>query len=492
MANTHSTLTGLFTDIADAIRVKTGGTESIVADQFPEAISNIKTGTSINGAITETNVASGYTINEGDFVKSVANVSEAGYSVQTYTSTYGNYNSHIFWLKDNYYLICYHSLATLIQVVDGKPVKKATCNMSSGDGALMYCELLTINNAKTELYFFVKGNYSGYNGRFVKLVVNYSSGTITHTEIGNYTGSSKNSVSLIKHIDELGGNVVIFTSGSSDDNRYFQIDYYADNSTNLYSSGYKTEGGITMPSSIDRRQYSVQFIDFYKNPNVTNGYKADYLVYVSSTMSSEKTFAFYTFDVTVDANKKFTAGTHTLVKSNKLESFMGYGRYIYPMDNQKAIMVLMSHSNSGTWPVYLLDSKNGTISFDKNMPLITSTSNPYLNKVINTYNNDLILTINPDATNKLAFIKPTFDGNTVNFQHVATVDSTTAYNAGLRGQAGFGEYGYLIPFTDADTTNYTDFRILNPGVIPAISGESPTGVALQSGTGGDMIQIAIP
>lgn len=51
---------------------------------------------------------------------------------------------------------------------------------------------------------------------------------------------------------------------------------------------------------------------------------------------------------------------------------------------------------------------------------------------------------------------------------------------------------YLIPFTDADTTNYTDFRILNPGVIPAISGESPTGVALQPGTGGDMIQIVIP
>lgn len=44
MANNHSTLTGLFTDIADAIRVKTGGTESIVADAFPEAISMIETG----------------------------------------------------------------------------------------------------------------------------------------------------------------------------------------------------------------------------------------------------------------------------------------------------------------------------------------------------------------------------------------------------------------------------------------------------------------
>ena len=41
MANNHSTLTGLFTDIANAIRAKTGGTESIAADQFPEAIASI-------------------------------------------------------------------------------------------------------------------------------------------------------------------------------------------------------------------------------------------------------------------------------------------------------------------------------------------------------------------------------------------------------------------------------------------------------------------
>lgn len=43
MANTHETLTGLFTDIADAIRVKTGSADAIVADEFPAEISAIDT-----------------------------------------------------------------------------------------------------------------------------------------------------------------------------------------------------------------------------------------------------------------------------------------------------------------------------------------------------------------------------------------------------------------------------------------------------------------
>ena len=44
MPNTHSTLTSLFSDIADAIRGKTGSSATIVADDFPTAIANIPTG----------------------------------------------------------------------------------------------------------------------------------------------------------------------------------------------------------------------------------------------------------------------------------------------------------------------------------------------------------------------------------------------------------------------------------------------------------------
>ena len=41
----HTTLTSLFSDIADAIRAKTGSSAAIVADNFPSAIAAISTGT---------------------------------------------------------------------------------------------------------------------------------------------------------------------------------------------------------------------------------------------------------------------------------------------------------------------------------------------------------------------------------------------------------------------------------------------------------------
>lgn len=57
MPNTHSTLTELFTDIADAIRAKTVGTADIVADEFPNAIDDIETGITPIGTINITDTA---------------------------------------------------------------------------------------------------------------------------------------------------------------------------------------------------------------------------------------------------------------------------------------------------------------------------------------------------------------------------------------------------------------------------------------------------
>lgn len=62
MANKHPTLISLFSDIADAIRSKTGSTDTIIADDFPEAIAAIETQSAyetcnvtikVSGAISE-------------------------------------------------------------------------------------------------------------------------------------------------------------------------------------------------------------------------------------------------------------------------------------------------------------------------------------------------------------------------------------------------------------------------------------------------------
>ena len=44
MANSHETLTSLFTDIANSIRSKTGKSNAIVADNFPSEIDTITAG----------------------------------------------------------------------------------------------------------------------------------------------------------------------------------------------------------------------------------------------------------------------------------------------------------------------------------------------------------------------------------------------------------------------------------------------------------------
>ena len=66
MANTHKTLSSLFSDIADAIRTKTGESGKIVADNFPSKISAISSGIGekigsylINGGVLTASLPSG-------------------------------------------------------------------------------------------------------------------------------------------------------------------------------------------------------------------------------------------------------------------------------------------------------------------------------------------------------------------------------------------------------------------------------------------------
>lgn len=50
----HTSLASLFSDIADAIRAKTGGSSQIVADNFPTAIAAIQAGLTFASPITAT------------------------------------------------------------------------------------------------------------------------------------------------------------------------------------------------------------------------------------------------------------------------------------------------------------------------------------------------------------------------------------------------------------------------------------------------------
>lgn len=62
MANTHTNLSSLFSDIANSIRGKTGGTGNIVADNFPAEITAIPTGTDTSDATAiATNIEVGKT-----------------------------------------------------------------------------------------------------------------------------------------------------------------------------------------------------------------------------------------------------------------------------------------------------------------------------------------------------------------------------------------------------------------------------------------------
>ena len=53
MANKHETLTSLFTDIANAIRQKTGKTNQIIADNFPAEIEAISAGLDTSDATAQ-------------------------------------------------------------------------------------------------------------------------------------------------------------------------------------------------------------------------------------------------------------------------------------------------------------------------------------------------------------------------------------------------------------------------------------------------------
>ena len=73
----HTTLGALFTAIATEIRAKTGGTEEIIADDFPTAIGEIETGADVSGVTaSESDVRAGKVFVKADGTQASGAVTE--------------------------------------------------------------------------------------------------------------------------------------------------------------------------------------------------------------------------------------------------------------------------------------------------------------------------------------------------------------------------------------------------------------------------------
>ena len=118
MARTDS-LNNFLTDVADAIRIKTGSTEQIQASQFDTEIESINTGITPNGIIESYYAYAGENISAGDFVQFINGAGETidyGTSVDTQVNT-GKNTSKIMSaaeLSDNRVFITYGNDSTYL------------------------------------------------------------------------------------------------------------------------------------------------------------------------------------------------------------------------------------------------------------------------------------------------------------------------------------------------------------------------------------------
>lgn len=231
MANKHGTLSELFTNIANAIRSKTGSTQEIIADNFPTEISNLRTGFDYNNQSATT--ISDYEFYNCTDLKSVDcyNLTSVGTSAFENCS---NLKSVILYdgvesVDENAFKGCNEDLVIFYKgssapeswhenwnpdnctVIFGDLVE--TWNISATENDSVTAYLCAINNNDYTLYVYGNGNVDDYDSASQVPWVSYRNNIVeiimndNVTSIGNrvfYKCTSLTSITIPDSVTSIG------------------------------------------------------------------------------------------------------------------------------------------------------------------------------------------------------------------------------------------------------------------------------------------------
>lgn len=266
------TLGHFLTDVADAIREKTGDTNPINASDFDTVISNIKGGLDIqNGRLVNYKATSG-TVPEGTFVK--LNTSYSGYTLQTTTSSGACVRDAIQLNNDTYILYTWRYRSSyespyvnlrVFQVSNSgfiEKVNKDIRNDGVGASNSQHIRLFRIDDT----HFALCQLYGTGNVTPGVAIYSYSGGTLSQMSINEYSHNQTNPVYTSYNPNTF------FTATTEDTNYlYIHVSQY---------NGNSTQSKALFTYIINKSDYTISI-----NPNDS---QKSYVYYDITAISSNK------------------------------------------------------------------------------------------------------------------------------------------------------------------------------------------------------------
>lgn len=208
MARTDS-LPNFLTDVANAIRSKTGETGEITASEFDTKINSIEVGTAedvINGIVEEYKVASGGSVSTGDFVKYLNEVGSGSITNYAIDTTSGNYTAiSAVQLTDNKIFIAYgknYSVMGKLAIITKGNVEFSTATQlfyNNVAGATLIYQVSCVKLTDTKV-FVAHTNSSNYSMKGEVCTINSSNaitvGTVTALDTTYHGGQTISAVAL--------------------------------------------------------------------------------------------------------------------------------------------------------------------------------------------------------------------------------------------------------------------------------------------------------